>query len=247
MLRKLTIYLKQRAFTGLTLVVLVLASVSTFTLTAAPAAHASTCSNAPSSALGTDSVTYSIPTTGTYTIWSRLETATATNNSYYLQIDCGSPISVGGANLPVNTWTWVNYQNGTTSSKITASLTSGSHTFLLTGEDPGVLVDRVVFATDPNCTPTGTGDNCAIPATTPTPTATPTATPTVTPTPTRTATPTPTANPTVGDVNGDARVNVIDLSSLLSHWAANYSAADFNHDGTVNAVDLSILLGHWTG
>lgn len=49
-----------------------------------------------------------------------------------------------------------------------------------------------------------------------------------------------------GDVNGDGRVNALDLSALISHDGQNYPAADFNNDGTVGAADLAILLGKWT-
>lgn len=51
---------------------------------------------------------------------------------------------------------------------------------------------------------------------------------------------------TPGDVNGDGRVNAIDLSALISHDGQNYPAADFNGDGVVGAADLAILLNRWT-
>ena len=99
------------------------------------------------------------------------------------------------------------------------------------------------------------GGGSSAPTPTPTPTTTPTPTPTPVPTPTPTPTltstpiktPTPTPIPTVtGDLNGDDKVNAVDLSILISHWSAS-STGDINHDGVVNAVDLSILLDHWTG
>jgi hypothetical protein len=203
-------------------------------------------SNGPDPSLGTDFVTYSIPTSGTYTIWSRLMTATASNNSYYLQVDCGAPISVGGSTLPVNTWTWVNYRDANTSSDVRVSLSAGSHTFNLTGQDPSVMIDRVVFTTDTSCIPSGTGDNCAIPATA---SPTPTPSPTVAPSPSPTSLPSPSPSPVgiVGDVNHDGHVSIIDLSLLLGQWGKAYPAGDFNHDGTISIVDLSLLLGHWTG
>ena len=49
-----------------------------------------------------------------------------------------------------------------------------------------------------------------------------------------------------GDVNGDSRVNALDLSALISHDGQNYPAADFNKDGTVGAADMAILLSKWT-
>ncbi|MBW4061135.1 hypothetical protein HJC99_00990 [Candidatus Saccharibacteria bacterium] len=214
--------------------------------TAAAATNPNCTSNGPDPSLGTDFVTYSIPTAGTYTIWTRMMADVPTDNSYYLQIDCGAPISVGGTNLTAGAWSWVDYKDGNTSTKITATLSAGSHTFNLTGEAPNVIVDRVIFATDPTCVPTSTGDNCAIAATA-TPTVTPTPAPTATATPTPTASATPTPSGVTGDVNGDSRVNVVDLSLLLGKWNTNYASTDLNRDGTVNVIDLSILLGHWTG
>jgi hypothetical protein len=62
-------------------------------------------------------------------------------------------------------------------------------------------------------------------------------------------TPTPTGTPNAppGDTNGDGKVNILDLSSLLSAWGTSTTADDLNHDGIVNVTDLSVLLSHWTG
>jgi len=50
-----------------------------------------------------------------------------------------------------------------------------------------------------------------------------------------------------GDINGDSKINAVDLSILLSNW--NKSAArdkgDLSGDGKVSAGDLSILLSNW--
>ena len=51
----------------------------------------------------------------------------------------------------------------------------------------------------------------------------------------------------IGDLNGDGKVNLVDFSIMLAHWATKYAPADLNNDGTVNLPDLSILLSHWTG
>jgi hypothetical protein len=63
--------------------------------------------------------------------------------------------------MPANTWTWVDYQNGNTSSKINVSLTAGTHTLTMAGREAGVEVDRIEAVADTTCVPTGTGDNCA--------------------------------------------------------------------------------------
>jgi hypothetical protein len=49
-----------------------------------------------------------------------------------------------------------------------------------------------------------------------------------------------------GDINNDGKVDILDLSILLSHWQTNYASADINKDGIVNILDLSILLSIYT-
>lgn len=115
---------------------------------------------------------FSVPTNGTYRVWSRIQAPDSTNNSYILEIDGTTCAIVVGDNtsIPANTWTWVNYKNGSTSSYIDVSLTAGSHTMVVIGREDNVELDRVVFTTDTSCVPTGTGDNCANPPDTTPPT-----------------------------------------------------------------------------
>ena len=68
---------------------------------------------------------------------------------------------------------------------------------------------------------------------------------------TSTATPAPTASPTPstaskGDIDGNGKINVIDLSMLLSSWGTNSAKADIDRNQIVNVLDLSILLVNWT-
>lgn len=48
-----------------------------------------------------------------------------------------------------------------------------------------------------------------------------------------------------GDVNNDNKVDITDLSILLSYYNTSYPAADFNSDGKIDVFDLSILLSHY--
>ncbi len=60
-------------------------------------------------------------------------------------------------------------------------------------------------------------------------------------------TPPPTTIP--GDLNGDGKVNVFDLSTLLSNWGrtgATKSQGDVDGNGTVNIFDMSTLLANWS-
>lgn len=128
-----------------------------------PGQASAACSALPTDK-GTVTNTVSIPTTTSYRVWTRIKTADSAKNSVYMQIDdsiCN--VVVGGASLTANTWTWVDYTGGSSSTKFNASLTAGSHTVIMAGKDDGVMVDRVIFTQDTACVPTGTGDNCANP------------------------------------------------------------------------------------
>ena len=57
--------------------------------------------------------------------------------------------------------------------------------------------------------------------------------------------------PKRGDANGDGRVNVFDLSMVLSNDGnprpgPNYTDGDVNRDYRVDSVDMSMVLGNWT-
>ncbi len=148
---------------------------------------------------GTATFTVSAPSTTNYRFWAHMYSPSTGNDAMYLQIDntlC--QVTVGNSNAqPAGQFTWVDYQNGNTASKINVSLTAGNHTIELAGLDAGVGVDKVMLLTDTNCVPTGDGSNCVSSATpTPTPTATPSSLPSVTPSPTTVIK--PTGTPTAG-------------------------------------------------
>ncbi|HSW80143.1 MAG TPA: dockerin type I domain-containing protein [Candidatus Saccharimonadales bacterium] len=50
-----------------------------------------------------------------------------------------------------------------------------------------------------------------------------------------------------GDINNDGKVNISDLSMLLSDFGTANARSDLNNDGKVTINDLSILLTNWTG
>lgn len=119
----------------------------------------------PATDYGTVTLTVNISTAASYRIWSRIMPPDTTNNSYSLEIDNGSCIVVGNnAALPANTWTWVDYRDGNTASKIDVTLAAGAHTIKLIGTEPSVAVDRLIFTSDTSSAacnpPSGTGDSC---------------------------------------------------------------------------------------
>ena len=135
-----------------------------------PPANAQTCPVLPTNT-GTDTLSVTIPSTGTYKVWSRIKpSATDANaNSFWLQFgtQCGMKIGDNSSAIPANTWTWVDFQNGDTAQKVTTTFSSsGTQVLKLTGNEANVGVDKIVILDSTNtCIPTGLGDNCAAVAT----------------------------------------------------------------------------------
>lgn len=135
----------------------------------------------------------------------------------------------------------------------TLQIPNGTKTFNLRsfnnfGDTSSVASDILTInAPTPTPVPTPTPTPIVIPTPTLEPTPVPTPVPTVLPTPS--ATPVSTATPMpgkVGDLNNDNKVNVIDLSMLLSKWnSTEVTNADLNNDGRVNVIDLSMMLSQW--
>ena len=129
-------------------------------------AAAAACQN-PSVNRGTATSTVTIPATATYRVWSRLMSTKANDNAYFLEIDGNQCFRVGGTNnssVPVNQWIWTDYKDGNTASKVSLSLTQGAHSLRFIGDEEGVKLDRVIFASDQNCKPTtASGTECDTP------------------------------------------------------------------------------------
>lgn len=139
-------------------------------LTASPLVSAATCATttSPATTYGQVQQTVAVASSGTYRVWSRIKAPNSSSNSYYLQVDGGCAVVVGGStSIPANSWTWVNYQGGNTSSYIDVSLAAGNHQLTYTGKDADVELDRVLLLGDTSCVPVSTGDNCANPDVTP--------------------------------------------------------------------------------
>lgn len=158
---------------------------------------------------GMETLNTTIPTQGTYKIWSRLKPSSsdASANSYFLQFGTQCAVKIGDrtSDIPIGAWTWVDFKDGATTQKVSITLPSGSQVVKLIGNEAGVGVDKIIILDSANsCIPTGIGDNCnAVVTLTPTTAVSPTSV-LATPTPTRTPTPTPiqaSPTPTSGPVD----------------------------------------------
>jgi fibronectin type 3 domain-containing protein len=195
---------------------------------------------------GSVTSTVSIPTTTTYHIWSRIMAPDTTNNSYYLQVDSNCAINVGdAASIAANSWTWLDYQDGSTATHTSANLTAGTHNITLIGREPGAKLDRVLFVSD-TCVPTGIGGNCAD-STAPTVSLT-------SPTANQTVSGTTTLSATAADDSGGSGVAKVDFlvdgvvknsdtTSPYSYSWDSKTVADGTHTVQAKATDVAGNIG----
>lgn len=98
--------------------------------------------------------------------------AGATNKTYMLEIDGDQCYVVGGQSVPTyaanasmhfstdanDTSHWIRHT--TAGSDVTRNLSAGQHTLRLIGNEPGVMIDSIVFVYQNSCIPRGKGSNC---------------------------------------------------------------------------------------
>lgn len=123
---------------------------------------------APTADLGTLSgLTFNVPTTGEYTVWTRMLAPDAANNSINLQVDQDTCYNVGGGSFAASAWTadsanWVNYANGAPSTPVRMTFSAGEHTLKYIGSKAGVQVDQIFITSDTAKIPTGTCEDCMV-------------------------------------------------------------------------------------
>ncbi len=155
------------------------------------------------------------------------------NNTFLLEIDGTTCYTVGGGSIPAGAWTWVDYQNGTTGSKIQQSLTQGVHNLKLIGNKPGVKLDRIIALSDPNCVPTGLGDDCNKPSDT-----TPPVVSLTTPPDNAQVSGTVALTATASDNIGVSKVEFYDNSSLIGTAATSPYTVNWDTTTTTNGGHL---------
>ena len=195
--------------------------------------RAAAACTAPATDYGKVTSSISVSSTATYRIWSRIMVPNTTSKTYLLEVDGGNCYSVGGGTITANTWTWVDYQGGTTTNKVQQSLTAGSHTLKLIGNTAGVKVDRVIATSDTACTPTGDGNNCNTPSDTTAPTVTLTA-----PKEGASVSGTVTLSATATDNTSVSKVEFYDNTTLIASDTTSPYSVSWNSAGATNGSHL---------
>ena len=146
-----------------TLAILLFILVAFSSFLPVPSSHAQTDGKCQDANLGKATGSFTVPTAGVYRIWGRMKSSSTStsSNSFSLEIDGSKCIqNFGDANISNSTWSWVDYKDGNTSAKVNLQLGAGTHFYTAYGREPGVKLDRILFASNASCEPTGFGDNC---------------------------------------------------------------------------------------
>ena len=140
--------------------VLLLATIGSATF-AVGSPNAQAACSPPATTYGSDTLNLSVPSAGTYTLWVRMQAPATSSNQFMLQVNGGTCFNAGGsATMPLNTWTWVNFQNGNGGQVMQTPLNAGSNSLVLIGTEPKTVVDTVLALASTTCVPTGLGTNC---------------------------------------------------------------------------------------
>ncbi len=112
---------------------------------------------------GTGSWAFSVPSSGTYYVWCRVQAPTSEKDSFFVKMDSGAEdvYDVAWGNWS-SIWQWnrLNGRGGTnvslTLNPRTFSLSAGTHTLVFRGREPQARVDRVIITNSASFVPTET-------------------------------------------------------------------------------------------
>ncbi|OQP54274.1 hypothetical protein A4H97_22555 [Niastella yeongjuensis] len=110
---------------------------------------------APAGATGSVVLPFTIDSAAAYNVMARLNCPSANDDSYWIQFDSGTFVTVN--NLTTSGWMWMRLAN--------ANLTVGQHTLTIAYREDGARLDKILLTTS-NATVTGKGtegSNCGLP------------------------------------------------------------------------------------
>lgn len=131
-------------------------------------AQVSAASCSTSGVVGTVNSSVSVPASGEYIIWVRMLHQSQAQSSMLVEVEGNTCFSVGSNNLPLNQWTWVNYQDSTTANTMKYTFSSsGSKNVKFLFKNYTIQLDKmIILGSSEQCNtngivPSGDGSNCA--------------------------------------------------------------------------------------
>jgi hypothetical protein len=122
-----------------------------------------------SGVVGTVNSSISVPASGEYILWVRMLHQSQAQGSMLVEVEGDTCFSVGSNNLPLNQWTWVNYQDSTTTNIMKYTFnSSGSKTVKFLFKNYTTQLDKmIILGSSEICStngsvPNGDGSNCAL-------------------------------------------------------------------------------------
>jgi hypothetical protein len=108
-------------------------------------------SSAPTNSAGYIDFSFSVSQSGTYSVFARVLTPTANDDSWWVRMDGGSWIVWN--NIAATSWTWAQFPN-------TFNLSAGSHTLTFAYREDGAQLDKINITTS-TAAPTGAGSTAS--------------------------------------------------------------------------------------
>ena len=108
-------------------------------------------SSAPTNSAGYIDFSFSVSQSGTYSVFARVLTPTANDDSWWVRMDGGSWIVWN--NIAATSWTWAQFPN-------TFNLGAGSHTLTFAYREDGAQLDKINITTSTTA-PTGAGSTAS--------------------------------------------------------------------------------------
>jgi polygalacturonase len=128
-----------------------------------PAAYAGNYVSVPSAATqttpsttGSTTVSFAVPSTGSYKVWGRVIAPADTDDSFWVRVDAGTWFQWN--NIPLgSTWHWDDVHDATASNTpVVFSLGAGAHTVTFAYREDGTRLDRILVTNDLALVPSDT-------------------------------------------------------------------------------------------
>jgi Viral BACON domain len=107
--------------------------------------------SAPTNSAGFANYSFSVSQSGTYSVFARVLTPTANDDSWWVRMDGGAWVTWN--NIAATSWTWAQFPN-------TFSLSAGSHTLTFAYREDGAQLDKINITTSTTA-PTGAGSTAS--------------------------------------------------------------------------------------
>ncbi|MDW7682228.1 MAG: hypothetical protein SCK70_16815, partial [bacterium] len=97
--------------------------------------------------------TVNLPVSGTYNIWGRIYAPSGLEDSFFFVVDVSPDTLTWHLMSPYNRWRWARFDNQGV--PFSQTLAAGQHKFSIIKREDNARIDKFIFSSDPNFSPSG--------------------------------------------------------------------------------------------